>query len=1116
MNDTPCPEHDGSEEIYEFLREETLDSAYEWIIQSGLYKDFIARESTVTKALWLRGPPRCGKSSAAAFLTSRLQMTAGENAIVAYYFFSASAGRTGTREAIRALSDQLQRACGVGSRPYVVPPNCYQPSHATRLSIKRLIKQYLQRYFNQDYHVYIIIDGLDEADFTRKDPVSQRPEIEELLRYLVTLATKGTRVLLASRPLATLAEFISEAIPLNLTFKEASWAISCCVENFMSKTPKTRNMFLELGIIPQDYFQSNFGGNLTWAQGALHTLSRITNIERFHKCLDALPQDTSVFMETYRLIVAGLDEAEEESLKALIYHLQVSGGSMWLGDLKSLVEKSSPSRFGDFIEYGDCFVDPPKGPFVDFLQVQCGPIVHIIRTEGIFIVDIVRFNNRCCQSIISESLFLSAQGDFYLSEALRVLRDLLPYPQKSNLSTGWTNPLPHAGKTGKAATHLLLYIHRLFNSTDVLIYWLRETLKADRPFSELPVSSLLRQDNPSVKVAIDNISEWLRKFQLDLGIDANDLRVQEIELKKAIEFPSKYSTPFKINMFLSRRAAAVVLYGKFPQELSEVDMRLMFSFAWRGYKKSKQKPTTCIADVVRTNFIGMIEWVGIKEDPNPACLGYLFYLLQEWEPSIACWTTVIETKERDRNLTILLARAYASQGKYLDAVNQYKKAVALGYGKHHAWADAASLFRQAADADGFSAFAKEIGLSETVGFPSAYDSRMISAMDVYMEGGDYRNAIRAFDDIEEGPVLLEAYDAINYDDEEIIPNLELRLEIWPEEYKDSLFQSLYKAYIAKKESSKALDTLQRAIKCRPNPYDFIIHLAEEYIKSGNGDEAINVLGNGIQKFPTSPSLWVKLFQVLAGVCEYAEVEMWYHKLQKSDALKTCSTWFSIFLHACRAMGEAHEIRGSLDQAVQCYEEALKGSPEFRKLWKQLRRLCAIRKNVSRQVEMIKLLLEKVEQNRKDDSHSLKKQFLKDFLSEEPNGTVENFALWFDLKPVWQIVRHGCVEKYPCDWRGWNPLHIAAHEGYKDMVKLILSESWDYMAQKDSEGRTPLHLAAMNGDLEIVERLVDGGAEIGARDSIGFTALHYAIENCNWDVQNYLVRCVIEYDTRPTV
>ena len=85
-----------------------------------------------------------------------------------------------------------------------------------------------------------------------------------------------------------------------------------------------------------------------------------------------------------------------------------------------------------------------------------------------------------------------------------------------------------------------------------------------------------------------------------------------------------------------------------------------------------------------------------------------------------------------------------------------------------------------------------------------------------------------------------------------------------------------------------------------------------------------------------------------------------------------------------------------------------------------------------------------------------------------------------------------------------------------MVKLILSESWDYMAQKDSKGRTPLHLAAMNGDLEIVERLVDGGAEIGARDSIGFTALHYAIENCNWDVQNYLVRCVIEYDTRPTV
>jgi ankyrin repeat protein len=46
-------------------------------------------------------------------------------------------------------------------------------------------------------------------------------------------------------------------------------------------------------------------------------------------------------------------------------------------------------------------------------------------------------------------------------------------------------------------------------------------------------------------------------------------------------------------------------------------------------------------------------------------------------------------------------------------------------------------------------------------------------------------------------------------------------------------------------------------------------------------------------------------------------------------------------------------------------------------------------------------------------------------------------------------------------------------------------------ERDHTGRTPLHLATLCGNLEIVKCLIDHGARIVARVEGGFTALHIA-------------------------
>ncbi len=101
-----------------------------------------------------------------------------------------------------------------------------------------------------------------------------------------------------------------------------------------------------------------------------------------------------------------------------------------------------------------------------------------------------------------------------------------------------------------------------------------------------------------------------------------------------------------------------------------------------------------------------------------------------------------------------------------------------------------------------------------------------------------------------------------------------------------------------------------------------------------------------------------------------------------------------------------------------------------------------------------------------------------------------------------------------DTRGRTPMHCAARYGHKEVAELLIAKGADINA-KDTRGRTPialainqgrkeiaklllsksgdfsLHTAAYLGDLQRVEKFIDGGANVDAKDQKGQTALHYA-------------------------
>ena len=77
--------------------------------------------------------------------------------------------------------------------------------------------------------------------------------------------------------------------------------------------------------------------------------------------------------------------------------------------------------------------------------------------------------------------------------------------------------------------------------------------------------------------------------------------------------------------------------------------------------------------------------------------------------------------------------------------------------------------------------------------------------------------------------------------------------------------------------------------------------------------------------------------------------------------------------------------------------------------------------------------------------------------------------------------------------GRTPLQFAAGHGPKDLVQLLLDRGADVNA-KASSGGMPLHYAAELGNKEIAELLLARGADVNAKNDIGATPLYQAVDH----------------------
>ncbi|KAH8592638.1 ankyrin repeat-containing domain protein, partial [Bisporella sp. PMI_857] len=82
--------------------------------------------------------------------------------------------------------------------------------------------------------------------------------------------------------------------------------------------------------------------------------------------------------------------------------------------------------------------------------------------------------------------------------------------------------------------------------------------------------------------------------------------------------------------------------------------------------------------------------------------------------------------------------------------------------------------------------------------------------------------------------------------------------------------------------------------------------------------------------------------------------------------------------------------------------------------------------------------------------------------------------------------------------GWTPLNSACDSGHLEIVQLLLEKGAD-LAVANKSGWTPLNSACDSGHLEIVQLLLEKGADLAVANKSGWTPLHAACNSGHLEV-----------------
>lgn len=109
----------------------------------------------------------------------------------------------------------------------------------------------------------------------------------------------------------------------------------------------------------------------------------------------------------------------------------------------------------------------------------------------------------------------------------------------------------------------------------------------------------------------------------------------------------------------------------------------------------------------------------------------------------------------------------------------------------------------------------------------------------------------------------------------------------------------------------------------------------------------------------------------------------------------------------------------------------------------------------------------------------------------------------DRVKAWLTKQPNLLNAYAPD--GFQPIGLAAFFGHTDIVEYLIEQGAEIDAPSQNNMRVrPLHSAVANKRVDIVKLLIDHGADVNSTQADDFTPLHEAAQNGLLDVAQWLI------------
>ena len=282
----------------EFRDWHSNDSNYDLHSNEGVH-------NAKSHVLWIRGAAGVGKSTMAGYLIDFVKFLYPDSLVLYFFCKAGDIGLTSARDIIRTLAYQCLENSRARSALEDLKKSGFQIEE--KVGVRHLFVKLLQAPLSHmDKDIYIILDGLDEADNTSLDDVETRPQRRQLNILIECITSLFARTLFISRPSGDIQILAPDMTTKTIASTDNINDIQTYVQRTIDNSQILQKQFQREGINAADYILQKANGVFLWVVLALEQLSDATTKSDFRKCLDQFSRASgdTVMDELYSSILS--------------------------------------------------------------------------------------------------------------------------------------------------------------------------------------------------------------------------------------------------------------------------------------------------------------------------------------------------------------------------------------------------------------------------------------------------------------------------------------------------------------------------------------------------------------------------------------------------------------------------------------------------------------------------------------------------------------------------------------------------------------------------------------------------------------------------------------------